>query len=96
LNLSTRFIAQGIEFSQKIGFEQEVATFFYEVNIPFNVVQYLASIKAMKATFESQTYYKPLSYHGLHIDLVKESKVDVSKQVIERTFNSQIWNNHLF
>jgi hypothetical protein len=32
-------------------------------------------IKAMKTTFASQTYYKPLSYHGLHIDMLKQSKV---------------------
>jgi hypothetical protein len=36
----------------------------------------------MKATFESQTYYKPPSYHGLHIDLLMQSKV------IKRTWNS--------
>jgi hypothetical protein len=42
----------------------------------------------MKPTSESQTYYKPLSYHGLHINLLKQSKVDVSKQVTERTQNA--------
>jgi hypothetical protein len=57
------------------------------MNIPFNLVQHLAFIKGMKATSKSQTYYEPLSYHGLQIDLVKQSKVDVSKQVIERTWN---------
>jgi hypothetical protein len=36
----------------------------------------------MKTTFESLTYYKPPSYHGLHIDLFKQSKVT------ERTWSS--------
>jgi hypothetical protein len=42
-------------------------------------------IEAVKATFESQTYYKPPSYHGLRTNLLKQSKVDVSKQVTQFT-----------
>jgi hypothetical protein len=44
-------------------------------------------IEAVNATSESQTYYKPPSYHGLRTDLLKQSKMDVSKQVTERTQN---------
>jgi hypothetical protein len=44
-------------------------------------------VKAMKATSKFLTYYKSPSYHGLHTNLVKQSKVDVFKQVIERTRN---------
>jgi hypothetical protein len=64
------------------------ATFFYEANISFNIMWHLMFIEAVKATFESRTYYKPLSYHGLCIDLLKQSKVDVSKHVIEKMQNS--------
>jgi len=31
----------------------------------------------MKTTVKSQTYYKFPSYHGLRIDFLKQSKVDV-------------------
>ncbi len=41
-------------------------------------------IEVVKATFKCQTYNKPPSYHGLHTNLLKQSKVDVSKQIIKR------------
>jgi len=48
----------------------------------------LTFIKVVKATFKFQTYYKPPSYHGLHIYLLKQSKLDVSRHIYERTQNS--------
>jgi hypothetical protein len=45
-------------------------------------------IKDMKATFEFWTYYKPTSYHGIRIDLLKQSNVDVCKHIYERMWNS--------
>jgi hypothetical protein len=68
--------------------DKKWAIFFYEANIPFNVVRHLTFLKVVKVTFEFETYYKPPSYHGLHTNLLKQSKVDVSKQVTERTWNS--------
>jgi len=55
-------------------------------------MQHLAFIEGMEATFKSQTYYKPPSYHGLRTNLLKQSKVDVSKtQLLKDTkFHSQI------
>jgi hypothetical protein len=44
-------------------------------------------IEVVKATFKFQTYYKPPSYHGLHTNLLKQSKVDVSKQGIKKIQN---------
>jgi hypothetical protein len=41
----------------------------------------------MKTTFESRMYYKPPSYYGLCTNLLKQSKVDVSKQVTKRMQN---------
>jgi len=57
-------------------------------NILFNVVPHSMFIKDMKATFEFQTYYEPTSYHGMCIDLLKQSNVDVSKNIYERMWNS--------
>ncbi len=73
--------------AKKQDLDKKWATFFYEVNIPFNVVQQLAFIEIVKVTFKSRTYYKPLSYDGSCIDLLNQSKADVSKQIIERTLN---------
>jgi hypothetical protein len=68
--------------------DKKCTTFFYEENIPFNVVQCPTFIEVVKATSESWTYYKPLSHHRLCTNLLKQSKVDVSKHVITRIWNS--------
>ncbi len=49
---------------------------------------HLAFIESMKETSKSWSYYEPPSYHGLHIDLLKQSKVDLSKHIFERMWNS--------
>jgi hypothetical protein len=60
--------------------DKKRATFFYDANILF--------IKIVKITSKSWTYYKPSSYYGLCLDLIKKPKVNVSKRVIEKTHNS--------
>lgn len=42
--------------------DKKWTTFIYKMNTLFNIVQHFTFIKAMKATLESQTYYKPSSY----------------------------------
>ncbi len=77
-------LPKGLNSTRKGDLDKKWATLFYDVNIPFNVVQHATFIKVVKATSESWTYYKPPSYHGLRINLLKQSKVDVSKQVTKR------------
>jgi hypothetical protein len=57
------------------------------MNILFNVVWHLAFIEFMTTTSKSWSYYEPPSYHGLHIDLLKQSKVDLFKHIFERMWN---------
>jgi hypothetical protein len=64
-------LPEGLNSAKKQDLDKKWTTFFYEVNIPFNVVWHSAFIEAVKATSKSQTYYKPPSYHGLRIDLLK-------------------------
>jgi hypothetical protein len=80
-------LLEGLNLAKIQKFNKKWASVFYEANIPFNVMQHMVLIKAMKATFEFQTYYKPLSCHGLCTNLLEQSKVDVSKQIIQRTRN---------
>ncbi len=82
------FITKGIEFNKRIGVGQEVGDFFNETNNPFNVAWHLTFTKVMKATLKSWTYYKFASYYGLHTNLLKQSKVDMSKHVVEKMWNS--------
>jgi hypothetical protein len=72
-------LLEGLDLVKKQDLDKKWPTFSYEPNIPFDVVWHLAFIKAMKSTSEFQTYYKPLSYHGLCTNLLKQFKVNVSK-----------------
>jgi len=66
--------------------KEKVDNFFYEANISLNNVLHSTIIEAMKTTLKSQNYYKPPpSYHGLSIDLLKQSKVDMSKLFAKKT-----------
>ncbi len=60
----------------------------HEANIPFNVVWHPTFVEVVKVTSEFQTYYKPSSYYGLRTNLLKKSKMDVSKQITKRMWNS--------
>jgi len=52
----------GLNSTKKQKLDKKWAKKSYEANILFNVVWHWVFIEAMKATFESQTYYKPPSY----------------------------------
>ncbi len=79
---------KGLNSAKKQKLDKKWATFFYEMNINFNVVWHPTSIKGVKATLESLTYYKPPSYYGLHIDLLKQSMVNVFKHISKTMWNS--------
>jgi hypothetical protein len=46
-------LPKGLNSTKKQDLDKKWAIFFYEVNIPFNVVQHMAFIEVVKATFES-------------------------------------------
>jgi hypothetical protein len=82
------FLSQG---KKKVYFSTYL---FAIINVVCNYFSFKCSqfisffIEAMKATFKSYTYYKPPSYHGLCINLLKQFKVDVSKHIYEKMRNS--------
>ncbi len=81
-------ILEWLNLAQKKKLDKKWVILLYELNIPFNVVWHPTFIKVVKATFKFQSHYKPPSYHGLHIYLLKKSKVDVSKHIYEKAQNS--------
>jgi hypothetical protein len=61
-----------IDFNQKVGFGQKVNNFILWIeHLLLNVVWHSTFIKVVKITYESRTYYKPPSYHGLCTNLLK-------------------------
>jgi hypothetical protein len=64
-------LPKGLNSTRKQDLDKKWATFFSEMNIPFNVVQHPMFIEIVKITFEFWTYYKPPSYYGLCTYLLK-------------------------
>jgi hypothetical protein len=62
---------KGLILTKKQDLDKKWTIFFNEMNIMFNVVRHPTFLKVMKVTSKSQTYYKPPSYHGSHINLLK-------------------------
>jgi hypothetical protein len=46
-------LPKGLNLTKKQDLDKKWATFFYEANIPFNVMQHLTFIEAMKTTSKS-------------------------------------------
>jgi hypothetical protein len=46
-------LPKGLNLAKKQDLDKKWATFFYEANIPFNVVQHPTFIEVVKATFDS-------------------------------------------
>ena len=75
-------VQEGINTSKKQVLDKKWAKFFYEANIPFNVVKHLAFLNAMKSTFESRVVHKPPTYHAICMKLMIQSTKD---EVAEKT-----------
>jgi hypothetical protein len=72
----------------KQNFDKKWATFFYKANNPFNVAYHPTFIDVVKSTFDCKILYKLLSYHIIWIQLLKNSKKDLSKLLTNRTKNA--------
>ncbi len=69
-----------IELDLKIKVGQEVGDLILRIERPFQCCVTPNVYKSCENNLQVPNYYKPPSYHGLHIYLLKQSKVDVSKQ----------------
>lgn len=78
-------VQEGMDTSNKQVLDKKWARFFYEANIPFNVVRHPAFLDVVKATSESRVAYKPPTYHALRTKLIKSTKDEVAAMVREKT-----------
>jgi hypothetical protein len=54
--------------------DEKWATFFYEANVPFNVVRHPSFIATMQATLLARFDYKPPSYHAMRTTFIEPTK----------------------
>ena len=78
-------VQQGMDTSNKQVLDKKWAKFFYEANIPFNVVRHPAFVDAVKSTSESRVQYKPPAYHAIRTKLMTSTKDEVAALISEKT-----------
>jgi hypothetical protein len=59
--------------------------FFYQANVPFNVVRHPSFTAAMRATSLAQFDYEPPSYHAMRMTLIEPTKNHVEAEVKKAT-----------
>ena len=61
------------------------ASFFYEANVPFNVVRHPAFIAAVDATSKAKCAYKPPTYNAMRTKHIGPKKRDLKLQLELKT-----------
>jgi hypothetical protein len=62
--------------------------FFYQVNVPFNVVRHPSFTTAVWATSQARFDYEPPSYHAMRTTLIEPTKNHVEVEVKKATKHS--------
>ena len=60
-------------------------SFFYDVNVPFNVGRHPTFVEAVNATALAGFNYKPPSYNALRTTLIESKKMEVEAEVKKAT-----------
>jgi hypothetical protein len=68
--------------------DEKWANFFYQVNVPFNVVRHPLFTAAVRATLLARFDYEPPSYHAMRTTLIKPTKKHVEVEVKKATKQS--------
>ena len=65
--------------------DEKWASFFYDVNVPFNVGRHPTFVEAVNATALGGFNYKPPSYNALGTTLIESKKMEVEAEVKKTT-----------
>ena len=65
--------------------DEKWASFFYDVNVPFNVGRHPAFVEAVNATALAGFNYKSLSYNAFRTTLIESKKMEVEAEVKKTT-----------
>jgi hypothetical protein len=68
--------------------DEKWATFFYEANVAFTIVQHPLFVAAVRATSQARFDYDPPSYHAMRTTLIKSRRKHVEEEVKKATKQS--------
>jgi hypothetical protein len=68
--------------------DEKWANFFYQANVPFNVVRHPSFIAAVRATLLARFDYEPPSYHAMRTTFIEPTKKHVEVEVKKATKQS--------
>lgn len=83
-----RSMEDAMAFATRQSLDKKWASFFYEANIPFNVVRHPAFVSAVQETAKSGLVYQPPSYNAMRTTLIEAKKVVVEEMVESQTKDS--------
>ena len=82
-------ITEGFNTSTKQHLDRVWETAFYEANLLFNIVRHLAFVYAVRETARHRMpAYTPPSYNAIRSKLLTARKIDLDKELKEKTGNS--------
>jgi hypothetical protein len=65
--------------------DEKWANFFYQANVPFNVVRHPSFTIGVQATLLARFDYEPPSYHAIRTTLIEPTKKHVEAEVKKAT-----------
>jgi hypothetical protein len=65
--------------------DEKWANFFYQANVPFNVVRHPSFTIGVQATLLARFDYEPPSYHAMRTTLIEPTKKHVEVEVKKAT-----------
>jgi hypothetical protein len=68
--------------------DEKWANFFYQANVPFNVVRHPSFTATVRATLLARFVYEPPSYHAMRTTLIEPTKKHVEAEVKKATKQS--------
>lgn len=84
-SLRQQQITAALHMATRLELDEKWAAFFYDANVPFNVVKNAAFIEAVKATSRAGFLYEPPAYNALRTSLLNARKKHVHDEVQKGT-----------
>ena len=85
IGLRQQGMVEAYQISVHKEFDVKWASFFYEANVPFNVVRHPSFIAAEEATSKAKFDYKPPTYNAMRTKHIEPKKNQVKLQLELKT-----------
>jgi hypothetical protein len=83
-----QYMSEAYHTAKRKELDEKWAIFFYQANVPFNVVRHPSFTAAVRATLRARFDYEPPSYHAMRTTLIEPTKKHVEAEVKKATKQS--------